>query len=1498
MDEERMYQVLNDVFKHKQFKSDLQRKAIETVIKGKQDVFISMPTGSGKSLCFQLPGMYKHGISVVVSPLLALIEDQIDHLRNIGIRAVTINSKQTMTERNRITADLNKPKPKTRFLYITPEQASTPFLQQHLYSLNHANLLNYFIVDEAHCISQWGHDFRRDYLKLGQLRTSKIPNVPCIALTATATAQVTKDIAKSLALRKPYASFKTSCFRPNLFYEVRMKEPLDDPFKDILDYVWEILGDPPDDDDDWNENGAGIIYCRTRDTCEELAVRFQKNGIPTKAYHAGLREVERLQIQIDWMEGRIPLITATISFGMGIDKHNVRLVVHWTLPKTMSGYYQESGRAGRDGLPSSCCLYYSRRDRDAISFLIKQDAKKRKPQNQENCLIKSAETNFEIMVKYCELPRCRHRVIAEYFGDEKPNCQKNCDYCKNPNFADNQVKDLLHGSYGRWCRNEYGSTRMAEEPTEPDVELYGGGRLGQKKEFQNYCGEDSAEESTNDESNSSKGKNMILNELKKRNLNQSNDEAQQGEEEEESIPADCPLRDPSSQRIPRLNYKIRMYCFDKLKSALSNNFNAYFADVPRKLRDGEFQVPICCADLEYELFKSCRFSNIYKAAVFKKEVEIKKLTESVSLHPSLKPLWDPDSNSKQNSGDSKKSAEKKKNSHKDVSSSDEAKPRERKKNSHKEISSCDEAKPRERKKNSHKEVSSSEEARPRERKKNSHKEASSSEEARPRTDFLNKKKVKSRTSKKETDFVSNLTGQCSEDEEEPPSYRVAKEEQMEVESSEKEEEEEEAMFEAADVPESTGLTTDEDEEEVELALFTPLNSVSRATPKKSSPCDVNKKPSKHSKEKDSKSSKYSSPDENSHASFQNTLDSAESDKTSKKSSKNKHSKKSSDSSKKSSHKSSESKSKSKSHKDKKKEKSHRSSSKIDSVSDKSRTNESLSGKKSSSSSSSTNGRKTESSSHKKSRHKHSSKNKKSPTENKHSRRKVEENSSNSEYSGIQENVPTPETLFRNDDAFRRKSEQPSKVDSDIDGTGLTSGEDDSITEPVFIKSPVPSSNKREYFTKRLEISPNISPSTTNVKDNDDDDDDDQDCLVLSSNEEDVTTFEKFLVKSPQLTTDSSNKGRGEECTKPSQSPSKSKKHRKSEQSSLSDRKSGDKKRSHENREKDFHGSTIKDTKNDAAIKRDSHTSSSSSSLLSSSSSSLHSSLLLPSSSSSSSSSKVYKHKLKEEEPHRHSKHKRPKPEEEAACHQPSVPLMEEMGQQPCWEVKLELEESNTSIKPQEFHKKIIVSDQREISQNPTRTKVRRKPSRWDTPSDSATVKTSIDIVKPTENIALFPDSTTTETTAVVRTSVVSVEDQWMDVIGGNKNLGDTMSDRNISKTDSLSHKTSSEKKQSSAKLRKNSPFNSSNNAKSTPSSHEMKKAANLVVHYLNPYYKNGKFASRELFKMVAKLLTQRFVQQSSSDAENARHVAKKLSFSYFKRHSLITSADDVSDDDT
>lgn len=221
------------------------------IILGKEDVFVSMPTGAGKSLCYQLPAVVHEGITVVVSPLIALMHDQLEHLSNIDVTSETINSKMSAEERRRVLADLNSPSPATKLLYITPEQAATDFLKGLVQSLFERKLLSYFVVDEAHCVSQWGHDFRPDYLKLGWLR-NLMPGIPCIALTATATAPVVKDIYKLLHLKEPVRTFKTSTFRPNLYYEVCLKEVLGDPYDDLVQFAAKSLsGIPESKDDSW-----------------------------------------------------------------------------------------------------------------------------------------------------------------------------------------------------------------------------------------------------------------------------------------------------------------------------------------------------------------------------------------------------------------------------------------------------------------------------------------------------------------------------------------------------------------------------------------------------------------------------------------------------------------------------------------------------------------------------------------------------------------------------------------------------------------------------------------------------------------------------------------------------------------------------------------------------------------------------------------------------------------------------------------------------------------------------------------------------------------------------------------------------------------------------------------------------------------------------------------------------------------------------------------------
>nr|XP_046272322.1 ATP-dependent DNA helicase Q5 isoform X2 [Scatophagus argus] len=585
------------------FRSKLQEDVVKAVVRGHKDVFVCMPTGAGKSLCYQLPAVLAEGITLVVSPLIALIQDQVDRLKGLNIPACSINSKLPAAERRLILADLASSSPKLKLLYITPEMLASPSFQPCLTDLCSRGLLSYLAVDEAHCVSQWGHDFRPDYLKLGGLR-ARMPGVPCLALTATAPKNVQEDIVMSLNLRWPL-SFVTPVFRSNLHYDVIFREMLPNPYVHLYAFIKKALAL----DSGSNGQGCGIVYCRTREGCETVAYQLTKLGVLAKAYHAGLKAGDRTEVQNEWMEGKVLVIVATISFGMGVDKANVRFVAHWNLAKSLASYYQESGRAGRDGLPSSCRTYYSPRDTEQINFLIRQEVGRRQEKRgSAKETDKAAIADFEAMVSFCVQEACRHATISKFFGDQIPNCAGACDYCRNPK----AVRAQLEKAAALSTKTE----AQSKEPKGPfgfQPDLYEGGKKGYG--FERY---DEGDDNSDDDS---KKRKKEFSDLFKKQM--SLRKANEGLREDFVPPdADCPLREGSSQRIPRLTVKAREHCLGLLQEALHGHQGAEDAFNCDNLS--------LAADIEHEVFKSSKSSNLYKAAILKRVSEMKKTAPALS----------------------------------------------------------------------------------------------------------------------------------------------------------------------------------------------------------------------------------------------------------------------------------------------------------------------------------------------------------------------------------------------------------------------------------------------------------------------------------------------------------------------------------------------------------------------------------------------------------------------------------------------------------------------------------------------------------------------------------------------------------------------------------------------------------------------------------------------------------------------------------------------------
>jgi bloom syndrome protein len=401
-----------------------QLDAINATLGGK-DAFVLMPTGGGKSLCYQLPAIVQSGktkgLTIVISPLLSLMNDQVQHLRKINIRAATLNSEVTGDVRTEIMNNLGEQHPEQfiELLYITPEMITKSTNIQNVLSRLHRNKkLARIVIDEAHCVSQWGHDFRPDYVALGQVR-ERYPNVPLMALTATATENVKVDVMHNLGMGK-CPIFAQSFNRPNLNYEVRSKKgkgKAKEILQDIADLVKKKY-----------KNQSGIIYTLSRKGCEQMAEKLKnEHGIKAHHYHASMRPDEKAAVQKNWQSGRIQVVVATIAFGMGIDKADVRFVIHHTIPKSLEGYYQETGRAGRDGKKSGCYLYYGYQDTAVLKdFIYESDASPEQKERQRKMLSR--------MVQYCEnRADCRRVQVLAYFGETfaKEDCEHSCDNCSS-----------------------------------------------------------------------------------------------------------------------------------------------------------------------------------------------------------------------------------------------------------------------------------------------------------------------------------------------------------------------------------------------------------------------------------------------------------------------------------------------------------------------------------------------------------------------------------------------------------------------------------------------------------------------------------------------------------------------------------------------------------------------------------------------------------------------------------------------------------------------------------------------------------------------------------------------------------------------------------------------------------------------------------------------------------------------------------------------------------
>ncbi|KAF2084584.1 ATP-dependent DNA helicase, partial [Saccharata proteae CBS 121410] len=478
---------LKDLFGLKGFRPH-QAEAINATLAGK-DCFVLMPTGGGKSLCYQLPSVIKsgktRGVTIVISPLLSLMEDQVAHLRKLNIQAFYINGEIGADQRRQILNGLKDPKVEKfiQLLYVTPEMLSKNQIMINAFTdLHRRQRLSRIVIDEAHCVSQWGHDFRPDYKAIGQVR-ELFPGVPVMALTATATENVKVDVMHNLGI-DDCEVFVQSFNRPNLHYEIRQKKK--EP--EVLDSIANTIKSS------YNKQ-SGIVYCLSRKKCETLAKQLREGyGIRAHHYHAGMEPAEKSKVQKQWQSGVYHVIVATIAFGMGIDKPDVRFVIHHSIPKSLEGYYQETGRAGRDGKRSGCFLYYGYGDSMTLKNMITKDKEQTSSPEQQQRQLEMLRN----VIMFCENKSdCRRVQVLAYFNEpfRAVDCNAACDNCnstltfENCDFTDyakqaiklvqqvegykvtqHQLIDIFRGKVSRKVK-ESGYDDLAEFGAGADMEL-------------------------------------------------------------------------------------------------------------------------------------------------------------------------------------------------------------------------------------------------------------------------------------------------------------------------------------------------------------------------------------------------------------------------------------------------------------------------------------------------------------------------------------------------------------------------------------------------------------------------------------------------------------------------------------------------------------------------------------------------------------------------------------------------------------------------------------------------------------------------------------------------------------------------------------------------------------------------------------------------------------------------------------------------------------------